>query len=813
MQRYEITNKNLKREIKEFSLYENGLEYPNSADESNGYLEFYMNAPHHFINGEEISVNFNKINLANNIKISLRPEIMIGLVLGDDKKPPKYLWCYENDTTLWYEIFETEIVTTTVNNITTYTENIKTNPISKGKNGVLDGYLDSIESTVDNSKIYDDTTPWKKTFRTFRITISNDGKQVKELHSNTWQDLTTNNITLDCGFFCGLSIAYTCLVSDTYFRIPYIDLKRDVNILRTVWDLEKKEFIITTDYGYDYTRNEWVDKKLSNDMGNKYELCMNVSYIPSFYIPQSTFSESNYPIRDVKKLFSYHDETIKTKTNKIGYDNLSITLENPCYNDGIEYKFTLNDNKKGVRRIELNCAGEGYKDGIYDIGFKYDFAVDVTKIPQGYFTVKDGMVMDIVLTKFGEYEIVPKIDFSSAPLGGGAMATAIMYRDDFSNISEMFLIYKKEYLSFYKTIANYSVNINISQDYTLDSMRTDLLDRFIEVETEKAINPILDNERIRFEPVFKTTQNNKTVYYPINRINYQFHFNKEEGGVWVSDDNITKLLKLGFSDNDVLYKKKVLSKTFCRQSFYNNFNPTQYKLECFNSVYINIDNLYSNYILNISNVSDNPINGIQMLGENMNAEFTVFNPLLEKFTNTYRRNNIETTVEYIQSSSSEGYYLYLFGEEYKQLIPSKLYMKMEFNNARNGKRTLFFNRKPENVNGVKLNNVFFKSGNSKQYMYTEIIVCGVKVKWNNTRKYYEQVTNENDVFEVKYFWYPVVEKYPIINFVDEIGTTLQPSEFKSIGYPNIFWGNKTDKNGYIMDPDILTMKFYEAIIE
>jgi len=789
MQRYTITNKDLETTIKEYSLFDNT--FNSATDEGNGYLEFYLKYPHNFIEGETINVNFKDINLANDIPISLRRKVMIGLAIGNTTAQPiKYFWCYEDDISMWYEI-----------------------PIS----GVLTGYLDTIEDYIDNSKISDDTTTWEKTFRTVEIDIN--GNKIKEKRSNTWQELTSNKISLDCGIASGMSIAYTCVLLDTYFRIPYIDLKTDVNVIKSGWDDENKEFTVTTDYGYDYSKSEWFDK-LKDDVENEYELCMNVSYTTPFYIQQSNnilpFINNN-----TNNLFSYHEETVKNEINKIIYCGLSITLKESCFDNEIEYDFILNyhDNNHGIQRIELNCTGENYVDGSYDLKFEPVGAA------QGYYTVKDGMVMDVVLISGGSYvNITPKVDLTSTT-GAGAMASAILFKDDFINITDMFLRYKKEYLTFYKTISNYSINVSIGQDFTLDSIRTELVNtKFIEVETEKAINKILDNERIRFQPVFRTTQNFNTStgqpiiinrYYPINWISYQFHFNdKNKLPEKEHDIEITKLIDLGFNDNDVQYKKKRLSRTFCRHSFYNGFNPTQHKLECFNSVFINIDMLYSTYILNIASVSGNEINSIPMLSDKMTTEFNIFNPLLEKFVNIYKDTSTATTketpVEYIQTSSSEGYYLYLFGEEYKQLKPQKLYMKTEFNNALSGKRTLFFNR---GHSKVPLNNIFFEQNGERQYMYTEIEVCGVKVKWDNVRKVYREARETDNTFEVKYFWYPVLSNYPRINEINNRGTVMN-TPFQDTKYENIEWGNKLVNKGdgktYIEDPNKLIIKFYEA---
>jgi len=783
MQKYSITNKNLQTRIQEYTLFSSRPPYMlNSADVGNGYLEFYLNNPHNFVNGENISVNFTTINLANNIPISLRPKVMIGLVLGNTTtippQSPRYFWAYETDPTMWYRM---------------------------DNNRMLEGYLDTIENTLDNSKIIDDETAWRESFRTFKVEIS--GNRVKEEHSNTWQEFTSNPITISCGTLSGVSISYTCVIDDTYFRIPYIELKREVNIIKSTWDTENQNFIITTDYGYDYGKGDWIEKsedgiplsKLNNNIGTtpEYKLCMNVNYSPSFYIPQS-----NFPIIANNDLFAYHNEIIKTERDTHRYCDLSIELEDPpCFENQIEYKFILKHDNPTIQRIELNCAGENYSNGIHFLGFSQPGA-------EGYFVTQDGVVTDIVLTNGGGYTTKPNVNLSTPCNGTGAMATAVMLRDEFINISDMFLIYNKEYLTFYKTIANYSININLSQDYTSDLMRTEFNQKFVEIETERAINPILDNERIRFEPVFRVVTgmgvNSVFRYVPINKINYQFYFNVNKPLNPTDEHKITKLMELGYTDNDVLYKKKRLARTFCRQTFYNNFNPTQYKLECFNSVFVNIDMLYTNYILNISNVSGNDINGIAMLADNMATEFNVFNPLLEKITNNYVKGGVTTMVEYIQSSSSEGYYLYLFGEEYKQLTPQDLYMKMEFNNALDGKRTLFFNRPNNNVS---LNNVFFEQNvggiRSRQHMYTDITVRGAKVRWNNTFKVYDELTEaqleRNEPFEVRYFWYPTIFTIPRINITNG-ETTIDPASPGSYP-PNIEW-----------DSSKLIIKFYEANI-
>jgi hypothetical protein len=703
---------------------------------------------------------------------------MIGLsVAGVNNEEPGYFWCYENDTTLWEKVIP---------------EN------ETGNIYILQNYFDSIE----------DTEEWNKTFRTFRINISTDGNKIKEMHSNTWHDLTYNPIRLDCGMFSGVSIAYTCVVPDTYFRIPHIELRRDVNMLHFAWDDKNENFIIKTDYDYDYVTNEWIDK-LKDDTGtdSEYVLCADVSYIPSFYIPQDNTFGDNFPVFKTDDLMIYHNEYIRNQTLNITYCDLTVKNIIPCSNNAIEYEIILRNDRTQIQRIEINCAGAGYTDGIYDL--KIPEPENGVQAATGYYIVQNGMVSNIVLTNHGNgYTTAPKIELSNGG-GDGAMATAVLFRDDFMNITDLYLRYKKEYLRFYKTVAGFSVNINLNRDYTMDLMRTDNIRKFIDVETEKAINPISDNERVRFEPVFRAkTGTNNHVYFPVNRILYHFYFYKGMESDTITyhyggnnDENLpTRLHVLGFTDSDVMYKKKRLAKTFCRQSFFNNFNPTQYKMECFNTIFFNIDNFYTNYVLNINNISGNRVNNIVMIGENMNCEFSVFNPLLEKFTNTYKN----TVVEYNQTSSSEGFFLYLFGEEYKDLIPSDLYMKMEFNNALTGKRTLFFNR-PSTV-PVRLDNVFFEQGGVRQYMYSNVIASGVKVKWDNVKKSYMESTPSQIAdgdFEVKYFWYPVTD-YPIIEF-EKGKPSITKDGIPSVNYPNIYWNAD--------EPDKLIMKFYEARVE
>ena len=105
-----------------------------------------------------------------------------------------------------------------------------------------------------------------------------------------------------------------------------------------------------------------------------------------------------------------------------------------------------------------------------------------------------------------------------------------------------------------------TINIPINLEYQLVD-NTGLIERvFVDVETQKAVNPILDYEKARFIPV----DNNTT---QINKVIYQLHF---------LSNNVLQIptyySNIGFDDSDINFRKNFFTESYLYLGFFDSDN-------------------------------------------------------------------------------------------------------------------------------------------------------------------------------------------------------------------------------------------------
>jgi len=192
-----------------------------------------------------------------------------------------------------------------------------------------------------------------------------------------------------------------------------------------------------------------------------------------------------------------------------------------------------------------------------------------------------------------------------------------------------------------------TINIPINMEYQLVD-QSELIERvFVETETEKAINPIIDYEKTRFLPT--DLQGNH-----IDKITYVINLN---GDLTYGD--------IGFTDNDIKFRTEKFKQTFLNLSFYDSDNPLTQNLISFITLYSSLTpmDLYQTNGPNTPIGQPKPANQIFLT-------FSVDNPIVNP------------------RGTAQGYYIYDFKDELTVNGPPKyLYMKASFKNAKNGKST------------------------------------------------------------------------------------------------------------------------------
>lgn len=153
---------------------------------------------------------------------------------------------------------------------------------------------------------------------------------------------------------------------------------------------------------------------------------------------------------------------------------------------------------------------------------------------------------------------------------------------------------------------------------------------------------------------------------------------------------------LNFTDNDIFYRKKKVSQSFLRLTFYDSADPIEQKLLYYSTIFLDGGELYGKYIKQLQFIHENKYDKIPMGQTNPNAFVALF-PYGNKLDS-----QINVTNEYDRMKSSEGFNLYLFAADKTFNFENgekTIYMKIEFNHAGNGK-TIPLIQWPTNDDGV-----------------------------------------------------------------------------------------------------------------
>lgn len=199
-----------------------------------------------------------------------------------------------------------------------------------------------------------------------------------------------------------------------------------------------------------------------------------------------------------------------------------------------------------------------------------------------------------------------------------------------------------------------TLNIPIDMTFQLVDQAEIIERQFVETEVEKATNPIIDYEKVRCSPVYTGT----TVPLVVSNVGYNLHF-------WESTDYYnapapyapTSYGQIGFTDDDLRFRKSRFKNSFIRLDFYDTDVLTDQRLISFIIIQPDI------------RLSDIQPNSQLYPVANKPISFNMGNPL----------SNNEVF--------GEGFFIYHFKDEIISNLPKELYMRASFNNARDGRTT------------------------------------------------------------------------------------------------------------------------------
>lgn len=191
-----------------------------------------------------------------------------------------------------------------------------------------------------------------------------------------------------------------------------------------------------------------------------------------------------------------------------------------------------------------------------------------------------------------------------------------------------------------------NLTIPISMNFTPVD-QSDIIKRdFIDKETDKSINPIIDFEKVRFIPKVKTLNNNVN---QVEHLEYRLHLKENNPSLTIStyDD-------IGFVNDDVKFRRNNLKNSFLRLSFYDSDNSTNQNLLFFITLFTNIS---SNFL---------ELNGNPKPISDVNVSFLLSDPI--QFPENF----------------AEGYYLYYDKSKFLDTPINEVYMRASYNNAKTG---------------------------------------------------------------------------------------------------------------------------------
>ena len=198
-----------------------------------------------------------------------------------------------------------------------------------------------------------------------------------------------------------------------------------------------------------------------------------------------------------------------------------------------------------------------------------------------------------------------------------------------------------------------TLNIPVNLEYQIVD-NSELIERvFVETETQKAVNPILDYDKARFSPMY----NSNTVL----NLTYQLYFLNDNGFLSVPTNYST----IGFEDSDIKFGRATFRDSYVQLSFYDSDNPlTQTLLSEINVFsFLTKDDLWP------SGTTKPNIVGQPKPATQIPVRFVLSNP------------------QFIKRGFYEGFYIYDYKDEFVVNQPKSLFMKASFFNGKTGRLT------------------------------------------------------------------------------------------------------------------------------
>lgn len=411
----------------------------------------------------------------------------------------------------------------------------------------------------------------------------------------------------------------------------------------------------------------------------------------------------------------------------------------------------------------------------------------------------------------------------------GVTITRIQFFFDQNNIEQVTFTINRQI---------FSIRLPLLSTFTTDTFREiDINSKFVKAETQKTITGFNDLEK----DVYYPSINKNGVIELVNKIRINMHFRKHRGEEWIVENGATwngvyvesnlnkdryKLMNasnnidngffsysinerdkqsdllfyLGFTDADIKYRHNRLTKSFIRILFYDSTDIRKQNLLAYSTVFFDVNELYSKFVKNVNNNDviyskidtlmnedkSEPKNTFQNLaGIRVDREpywdLSSDRPINVDDIEQYRLSSqIVIKDKYNSTKSSEGFYLYLWKDNYKGEVEQDIYMRIEFNHAGFGRMIPFM--LPFNQQGKRM-----KSFN--------------EIATEDWRPYYEGETEEEPLTTHSYN-IEEYQKYSYIHFKYKFDRELNKHVY--------YLDTDTYGNDAKFDDGAITLNLYEA---
>ena len=286
--------------------------------------------------------------------------------------------------------------------------------------------------------------------------------------------------------------------------------------------------------------------------------------------------------------------------------------------------------------------------------------------------LNNGDIVDAYVIKNDKFEKITDVDFF---FDAYAISGGYLYRDEIDKYDKTLTTY-----TYYPTeeVINDALTVATSVTISMHFRKRN------EVDPKNNVNTNLTSGNVYTDGWFIAEDDNLATWW--NGFDYSgetFSLGKFKEFIGASGTTSDLIGYLNFTDNDIFYRKKKVSQSFLRFSFYNSNDPIEQKLLFYSTSFLDSTSLYGKYLKQMMFMEENGLFDVE--GINPNAAVV----LCSADTVSSRVDTKKVlTNEYDRTKSSEGFNIYLFSEDKNLNLENgekTIYMKVEFNHAGNGK--------------------------------------------------------------------------------------------------------------------------------